>query len=147
MNTGSHPAVRAALCVLIVLVTVTGCGMLRKSMDIDYNDRRLNDGLESALHTGRSARLSDFTSWQWDEVHLFNEHTPRDYIEQVVGAPVIKADYYDSKATLLIFENRGQPVKAAGISGDYLRGADNRVTFPADATVAPYGGGFLQLTG
>lgn len=146
MDSGSHAAVRVALCALAVLMTVMGCGMLRKSMNIDYNDQRLNDGLESALHTGQSARLSDFTSWQWDEVHLFNEHTPRDYIEQVVGAPVIKADYYDSKASLLIFENRGQPVKAAGISGDYLRGADHQVTFPADAMVQPYGGGFLQLS-
>ncbi|VEG57891.1 Uncharacterised protein [Mycolicibacterium aurum] len=46
----------------------------------------------------------------------------------------------------MIFENRGQPVKAAGISGDYLRVADHQVTFPADAMVQPYGGGFLQLS-
>ena len=139
-------ATRVALCALVILVTVMGCGMLRKSMDVDYDDQRLNDGLAEVMRTKASARLSDFTSWEWDEVHLFHEHTPRDFIERTVGAPVIKSDYFGSKASLLVFENHGQPVKAAGIPGDYLRGADHRVSFPADATVQPYGGGFMALT-
>lgn len=137
---------RFALCVCVVVATAAGCTLMRKSMDIDYDDQRLNGGLQSVLDTGQRARLSDFTSWEWDEVHLFNEHAPRDYIEEVVGAPVIKADHYDSKASLLIFENEGRPVKAAGVSGDYLRRDDRRVSWPADVLVAPQGTGFLLLT-
>lgn len=115
-------------------------------MDIDYNDQRLNDGLETLLHENKSGRLSDFTSWDWDEVHLFHEHTERDFIEKTVGAPVLQSNYYESMASLLIFEDNGKPVKAAGISGDYLRGENHRVTFPADVMVTSKGGGYLFLT-
>lgn len=115
-------------------------------MDIDYNDQKLNDGLERLLHEKKTGRLSDFTSWDWDEVHLFHENSERDFIEKTVGAPVIKDRFYNSKASLLIFELNGQPVKAAGISGDYLRGENFRVTWPTDVMLRPEGGGYLTLT-
>ncbi len=137
---------RHALCALLVFLAATGCTVFRGSMDIDYDDQRLNAGLENVLRTGEPARLSDLTSWDWDEVHLFNEHAPREFIEQTVGAPVIKSDYYDSKASLLVFEKAGQPVKAAGISGDYLRRDNHRVSWPSDVIVTPQGTGFLLLT-
>lgn len=141
--------VRIALGVAALCMLISSCGLIgqsmRKSMDIDYNDQKLNDGLESLLHQQKSTRLSDFTSWDWDEVHLFHESTERDFIEETVGEPVIKSRFYDSKASLLIFELNGKPVKAAGISGDYLRGADHQVTFPADVSVRSSGGGYLEL--
>ncbi|MCG7608221.1 MULTISPECIES: hypothetical protein [Mycobacterium] len=143
-------AVRVALCMLLLCFSLTSCDLvrqaLRPSMDVDYNDHKLNDGLQLLLHQNTSARLSDFTSWEWDEVHLFHEWTGREFIEETVGAPVIKNDFYDSKASLLIFENHGKPVKAAGVSADYLRGDNHRVTFPADVVVTPGGGGYLMLT-
>ena len=137
---------RVVLCVLVVCLAATGCGLMRQSMDIDYNDQRLNDGLEGVFATGSPAPLRDFTSWEWDEVHLFHEWTERTFIEETVGAPVIKSDIYESKASLLVFENNGEPVKAAGVSGDYLRSVDDRVSFTDDVLVQPWGGGFLQLT-
>ncbi len=115
-------------------------------MDIDYNDQRLNDGLVMLLDENKSARLSDFTSWDWDEVHLFNEYSEREYIEKVVGAPVIKSKFLNSKANLLVFELNGKPVKAAGVSPDFLRPEDHRVTFPANTVLKPSGGGILMLT-
>lgn len=138
--------IRGALSVLLLCMLVTSCGLTRKSMDIDYNDQRLNNGLESLLHQGKSGRLSDFTSWPWDEVHLFHEYTEREFIEKTVGAPVIRSNFFESKASLLVFEDHGKPVKAAGVSGDYLRGQDHRVSWPADVVLQPWGGGFLQLT-
>ncbi|KWX24747.1 MULTISPECIES: hypothetical protein [Mycolicibacterium] len=115
-------------------------------MDIDYNDQRLNDGLANLVDQQKAGKLSDFTSWDWDEVHLFHESVEREFIEETVGAPVIKSRFYDSKASLLVFELNGEPVKAAGISGDYLRGENHRVTFPADVMLDPQGGGYLMLT-
>lgn len=138
--------IRGALSVLLLCMLVTSCGLTRKSMDIDYNDQRLNNGLESLLHQGKSGRLSDFTSWPWDEVHLFHEYTEREFIEKTVGAPVIRSNFFESKASLLVFEDHGKPVKAAGVSGDYLRGQDHRVSWPNDVMLQPSGGGFLQLT-
>lgn len=142
-------AVRVTVSVLLLCFSLTSCDLarqaMRQSMDIDYNDQKLNDGLESLLHQKKTGRLSEFTSWDWDEVHLFHEHSRRDFIEETVGAPVIKNDFYDSKASLLIFELNGEPVKAAGISGDYLRGADLRVTWPTDVVLRPEGGGYLTL--
>lgn len=32
------------------------------------------------------------------------------------------------------------------MSGDYLRGQDNRVTWSADVMLQPWGAGFLQLS-
>lgn len=114
-------------------------------MDVDYNDHKLNSGLTRLLHEKKSGRLSDFTSWNWDEVHLFHEWSDREFIEETVGAPVIKSSFFQSKASLLVFENHGKPVKAAGVSADYLRGEDHRVTFPANVFLKPSGGGILML--
>ncbi|WP_234790213.1 hypothetical protein [Mycolicibacterium fortuitum] len=147
--TGSS-AGRVALCVLLLCFSLTSCDLtkqaMRQSMDIDYNDQKLNDGLEGLLHDKKSGRLSDFTSWEWDEVHVFHENSERAFIEKTVGAPVIKDRFYNSKASLLIFELNGNPVKAAGISGDYVRGENFRVTWPADVMLRPEGGGYLTLT-
>lgn len=135
-----------ALSVILLCLLTTSCGLMRQSMDIDYNDQRLNDGLESLLRQQKSGKLSEFTTWNWDEVHLFHEHTDREFIEKTVGAPVIRGNFYDSKASLLVFEDNGTPVKAIGISGDYLRGEAHRVSWPADVVLEPLGTGALQLT-
>ena len=84
---------RVVLCVLVVCLAATGCGLMRQSMDIDYNDQRLNDGLERVLATGSPAPLRDFTSWEWDEVHLFHEWTERTFIEE--RAQIEKGDKSD----------------------------------------------------
>jgi hypothetical protein len=155
-------AIRMVLSAILLCFLTTSCGLTRQSMDIDYNNQRLNDsttqrlndsttqrlndGLESLLHQQKSGRLSDFTAWNWDEVHLFHEHTDREFIEETVGAPVIRGDYYDSKASLLVFEDDGTPVKAVGISGEYLRADGHRVSWPADVMLEPLGTGALQLT-
>ncbi|MEV0672308.1 hypothetical protein [Mycobacterium sp. NPDC050441] len=119
---------------------------MRQSMDVDYNDQRMNKGLARLVDSNTTGKLSDFTSWDWDEVHLFHEYTDREFIEETVGAPVIKSDFFQSKASLLVFEDNGKPVKAIGIPGDYLRGDDHRVTFPVDAMLDPQGGGYLIVT-
>ncbi|BBX29240.1 hypothetical protein GCM10009632_53590 [Mycolicibacterium alvei] len=143
-------ALRVALSVLLLCFSLPSCDLVRQatrqSMDIDYNDQGLNDGLVMLLDENKSARLSDFTSWDWDEVHLFNEYSEREYIEKVVGAPVIKSKFLNSKANLLVFELNGKPVKAAGVSPDFLRPEDHRVTFPANTVLKPSGGGILMLT-
>ncbi|BBY26012.1 hypothetical protein GCM10023114_27430 [Mycolicibacterium sediminis] len=118
---------------------------MQKSMDVDYNDKQLNDGLSALVASGGSRPLRDMTSWTWDEVHLFHEGTPGDFIEKTVGEPVIKSKFYGSKASLLVFEDGGKPVKAVGVSGDYLRGADDRVSFPADVVVETSPRGAVQL--
>ncbi|MDA2889544.1 hypothetical protein PDG61_01335 [Mycolicibacterium sp. BiH015] len=137
---------RRTFWTLLVILAAAGCTVFRGAMDIDYNDQRLNGGLESVLHTGQPARLSDLTSWEWDEVHLFHEFSEREFIQTTVGEPVIKADFYGSKASLLVFENNGTPVKAVGISGDYLRGAHHEVTWNSDVIARPLGKGFVELT-
>ncbi|WP_244438604.1 hypothetical protein [Mycolicibacterium septicum] len=143
-------AVGVTLSVLLLCFSLTSCDLvrqaMRQSMDIDYNDQRLDSGLRTLLHENKSARLSDFTSWDWDEVHLFNEYSEREYIEKVVGAPVIKSKFLNSKANLLVFELNDKPVKAAGITPDFLRPEDHRVTFPANVVLKPAGGGTLMLT-
>lgn len=141
---------RIVLIALLLCLSATGCDLarqaMRPSMDIDYNDQRLDSGLRALLHEHKSAPLSDFTSWDWDEVHLFNEYSEREYIEKVVGAPVIKSKFLNSKANLLVFELNGQPVKAAGITPDFLRPEDHRVTFPANVILKPSGGSTLMLS-
>ena len=145
MVTSTAP-IRIALAVMLLCFLMTSCGLTRQSMDVDYNDQRLNEGLEGLVRQGKSGKLGDFTAWSWDEVHLFHEFSERKFIEETVGGPVIRGDFYDSKASLLVFEDNGKPVKAIGVSGDYLRGAGGRVSWPADVRLEPSGAGFLQLT-
>lgn len=137
---------RRTFCVVLAILAATGCTIFRGSMDIDYNDQRLIEGLRGVRDSGEPARLSDLTDWQWDEVHLFHEFSDREFIETTVGEPVIKDKFYGSKASLLVFEKDGAPVKAAGISGDYLRGAHHEVTWNSDVIARPLGKGFIELT-
>lgn len=137
---------RRTFCTVLAILAATGCTIFRGSMDIDYNDQRLIEGLRGVRDSGEPARLSDLTDWQWDEVHLFHEFSDREFIETTVGEPVIKDKFYGSKASLLVFEKDGAPVKAAGISGDYLRGAHHEVTWNSDVIARPLGKGFIELT-
>ncbi|WP_458319221.1 hypothetical protein [Mycolicibacterium brisbanense] len=132
--------------VVLLCFFITSCGFLRQYMNIDYNDREVNSGLATLVQEKKAAKLSDFNSWTWDEVHLFHEYTDRGFIEKTVGAPVIQSNFYDSKASLLVFEDHGKPVKAIGVSGDYLRAKDNQVTWGADVVLKPWGDGFFMLT-
>ncbi len=105
-----------------------------------------NDRLSELYDSGKSARLSDLTDFDWDEVHLFHEGTPRDRIEEITGEPVIRGKYYDYAPTLLVFENHGEVVKAIAPPGDFLRGQGNRTTWPSDVLLEPWGAGGLLLT-
>lgn len=77
--------IRIALSLLVLCCAVTSCELTRQSMDIDYNDQPINEGLANLVDQRKSGRLSDFTAWSWDEVHLFHEYTEREFIEKTVG--------------------------------------------------------------
>jgi hypothetical protein len=81
------------------------CKLTRQSMDIDYNDQRLNDGLESVLRQKKSGQLSDFTTSNWDEVHLFHEHTDREFIEETVSTSVRSPRDHDTTSNPLSPKN------------------------------------------
>ena len=88
--------------------------------------------------------MSELTDFSWDEVHLFNEETPRDDIEAVVGDPVIKGDDSGPSVSLLVFENDGKVVDSVTVTGDYLPA--DQPTWPSDVIVEPWGSGFMRLT-
>lgn len=142
---GLRRVLHAVACLALICLLV-GCGLTRSSVGIDYHCERLNAGLARVRDEKNPAHLRDFTEWSWDEVHLFHEWDERDFIEETVGTPIIKSKIYMSKASLLVFENHGKVVKAAGVEGDYLRGEDGRVTWPADVIVKPFGLGAVELT-
>ena len=56
------------------------------------------------------------TAFSWDEVHLFNEYTSRERIEEAVGSPVIRGDSYGA-GSLLVFEENGKLLKGARCDG------------------------------
>jgi hypothetical protein len=64
--------------------------------------------------------LRHLTDFSWDEVHLFHDAVSRGTVTQVVGSPVICDKYYNSSASLLVFEQNGEIVEAIGITGDYV---------------------------
>ena len=84
------------------------------------------------------------TAFSWDEVHLFNEYTSRERIEEAVGSPVIRGDCYGA-GSLLVFEENEKIVKALRVAGDYLR-ADHP-SWTSDVRAEPWRLGFLRLTG
>lgn len=102
-------SIRSWLCIALVCLVAAGCAMGRSGVDIDYNDP-LADRIIDVLHSGKWARLSDLTTFAWDEVHLFNEGASREQIEQAVGSPIIRDKFYWSSASLLVFEDNGQVV-------------------------------------
>ena len=69
-----------------------------------------------------------------------------------MGEPLIRGKFYQSAASLLVFEEQGRVVRAIGVTGDYLRGegegtaaGEPRFDFPADVIVEPWGNGALRL--
>lgn len=105
-------------------------------------DDPLEAELASVRDGGRGVPLRDLTDFAWDEVHLFNEYTQREFIEKVVGSPVISADRHMA-GSLLVFEDHGSVVKKVEVSGDYIRGTGN--TFGADVLAVPLGENGLRL--
>jgi hypothetical protein len=104
------------------------------------------DPLERELATvrdgGRAVPLHDVTDFAWDEVHLFNEYTRSEVINEVVGSPVIGSDRHMA-GSLLVFEDQGSVVKKVEVSGDYIRASGN--TFGADVLAVPMGENGLRL--
>lgn len=124
-----------ALCCAFL---ATGCGLFGSD----------DDPLEAELATvrdgGRTVPLHDLTDFAWDEVHVFNEYTRSEVIEEVVGSPVIGSDRHMS-GSLLVFENDGSVVKKIEVSGDYIRATGS--TFGADVLAVPMGENGLRLEG
>ncbi len=115
-------------------------------MDVDYNDQRMNDGLANLGETSTRANSAITRHGTGMRSTCFTNTQSGVSSKKTVGAPVIKSDFFQSKASLLVFEDNGKPVKAVGIPGDYLRGEDHRVSFAADAMLDPQGGGYLIVT-
>jgi hypothetical protein len=126
---------RSWICAVLMCTAVAGCGVVK-------SDDPLETKLSELKDSGQTARLSDLTDFAWDEVHLFNEYTRREAIEQIVGAPVISADRHEA-GSLLVFEDHGKVVKTVTVGGDYLR-ADG-YTFGSDVLVKPWGNGAVRL--
>ena len=126
----------------VVCITLAGCGVFKPGVDIAFGDP-LEAKLSDLKDSGQSARLSDLTDFSWDEVHLFNEYTSRERIEEAVGSPVIRGDSYGA-GSLLVFEENEKIVKALRVAGDYLR-ADHP-SWTSDVRVEPWRLGFLRLT-
>lgn len=124
-----------AVCAGVLGTLLAACGIVESDDPLETQLSTVRDG-------GQAVPLRDVTDFGWDEVHLFNEYTDKDVIENVVGEPVISADYH-AAGSLLVFEERGTVVKTVTITGDYLRADGN--TFGSDVLVVPNGAGALRL--
>ncbi len=133
--------IRSWLCVALVCLAATSCAAPSR---LSFGDP-LREPLTELRDSGESGRLSDLTDFDWDEVSLFHEGTPRERIEQITGDPLIRDEYYFSSPTLLVFENHGKVVKAVP-TGAFLRSKEGRTTWPHDVLLEPWGDGFLGLT-
>jgi hypothetical protein len=124
-----------AVCAGVLGTLLAACGIVESDDPLETQLSTVRDG-------GQAVPLRGVTDFGWDEVHLFNEYTDKDVIENVVGEPVISADYH-AAGSLLVFEERGAVVKTVTITGDYLRADGN--TFGSDVLVVPNGAGALRL--
>jgi hypothetical protein len=127
---------RAVVGVAAVAVLLAGCTP-------EAPDRPLDERLSQVEAGGRATPLSELTGFRWDEVHLFNEGTPEDVIENVVGAPVIGTGEHEH-GSLLVFERDGKVVEKIELATDRLRG--DEYTYGADVLVTPWGHGAMRLT-
>ena len=99
-----------AVCAGVLGTLLAACGIVESDDPLETQLSTVRDG-------GQAVPLRDVTDFGWDEVHLFNEYTDKDVIENVVGEPVISADYH-AAGSLLVFEERGTVVKTVTITGD-----------------------------
>lgn len=127
----------------LMCLALTGCGIITHTPAGEF-DEPLEAKLSELKDSGGSARLSDLTDFGWDEVHLFNEGTPRDKIEAVVGDPVIRGGDSGPSVSLLVFEQDGKVVDSVTVTGDYLRA--DQPSWGSDVVVEPWGEGFMRLT-
>jgi hypothetical protein len=131
------------LCAAVMWLAVAGCGIITHT-PAGQSDEPLEAKLSELKKSGGTAPLRDLTDFGWDEVHLFNEETPRDEIEAVVGDPVIRGGDSGPSMSLLVFEEGGKVVDSVTVTGDYLRA--DQSTFGSDVVVEPWGAGFMRLT-
>lgn len=130
-------------CVLwLASLLLVGCGIVTTTKPGEHRTE-LEAGLSAVKDSGQSAELKTLTDFEWDEVHVFREYTPRAEVEEAVGQAVIDGDSVSSGG-LLVFENRGDIVKTVYVRGDYLR-ADHP-SWDSTVILEPWGAGFLRLT-
>lgn len=129
----------SATCLMLV-----GCGLGGSSVSIDYHNP-LSDKLSALKDSGQTAPLNTLTDFPWDQVFLFHEWSTRGDIEKAVGDPIIGENTYSAKASLLVFKQGEEVVRAVGIVGDYLR-AQNVGPYGPDVLASAWGNGAVRLT-
>lgn len=134
MSTPLRRCLGAATVVASLLLT----GCTPEAPDGPFEGR-----LSEVKKGGQTTPLSDLTEFGWDEVHLFNEGTPQDVIENVVGSPVIGSGEHEN-GSLLVFEQDGKVVEKIELAADYLRA--DEFTYGADVLVTPWGHDAMRLT-
>lgn len=128
---------RTICVVLSCAFLATACGLFFSS-DEDPLEREI----ATVRDGGRPVPLHDLTDFTWDEVHLFNEYTRSEVINEVVGSPVIGSDRHMA-GSLLVFEDHGSVVKKVEVTGDYIRATGH--TFGVGVLAVPMGENGLRL--
>ncbi|MGU3500683.1 hypothetical protein [Mycobacterium sp. C31M] len=127
---------------VVVCLSVAGCGAV--PIKLPGTNRDVIDAQLAELRAGgQPAALITLTEFDWDEVHLFADRTPRHQVEAVVGGHVIEGSQVTSGG-LLVFEQDGRIVRKVYVRGDYLRA--DRPTWGVDAVLRPAAGGLMRLT-
>ncbi|QYN41053.1 hypothetical protein K1T35_47785 (plasmid) [Pseudonocardia sp. DSM 110487] len=138
-----------AIPVLAALVLLTACG--QGSASAPELKLTSDDAFETAVGSvwdnGGSRCIADLTDFEWDGLRIFAEGTPAAMINSYVGGEVIRRNYYESSANLLVFTHGGEPARLLMMSGDFLTRDRPDITYgPAvRLTVDPPGGGLAHL--
>ncbi len=92
---------------LILMTALIVCGCARHS-DQEFDRTRL----AADAATGSAIRLSDYTPFDWDRVHIFAPYTPATTIRNEVGSRVPFPRRHSEGHCLLVFLSRGRVAAA-----------------------------------
>jgi hypothetical protein len=101
------------LVLLLALTTLGGCTPNGEDNAVTLQkDTQLSEQIQQIQLGGEPQLLRDLTGGDWDTVHVFHEPVSREYVEEMVGAPIEMGSFFATRGHILVFVKDGQVQRA-----------------------------------
>jgi hypothetical protein len=123
---------------LMLVMLATGCSGGDKKMSYVFSSEVSEklSVLSQAGPQGATMPLSNATSFQWDEVHIFPVSSSGKIINQQVGQKMFDDDaYYGESGTLMVFTDRDRIVHALSFAPPLYFNMGKKFTYSSDEAI------------
>jgi hypothetical protein len=122
---------------LLLVVLVTGCSGGEEMSYVFSSEvsEKLSEFSQKGPQ-GATILLSDVTSFQWDEVHVFPESSSGKVINQNVGQKMFDDDaYYGERGTLMVFTDHDKVVHALSFAPPLYFDSGRKFTYSSSEAI------------